>query len=99
MALLEGTTEHLSLRNVGLMLFSEHPDKFFPYTFIDLVHFPKGPADKQFIEKQFKGPVQQQVLQALEYIQGNLLPQLIAKVDGQKLCEYGIILIRRWKSY
>ena len=83
MALLDGPPEHLSLRNVALMLFSEHPDKFFPYTYIDLVHFPKGPADKQFIEKQFKGPVQQQVRQALDYIQGNLLHQLITKVDGQ----------------
>jgi ATP-dependent DNA helicase RecG len=83
MALLEGPPEHFSLRNVAIMLFSEHPDLFFPYTYIDLVHFPKGPADRQFIEKQFKGPVQRQVRQALDYIQGNLLHQLITKVEGQ----------------
>lgn len=83
MALLDGPPEHLSLRNVALMLFSEYPEKFFPSTYIDLVHFPKGVTDKQFIEKQFKGPVQQQVRQALDYIQGNLLHQLITKVDGR----------------
>ncbi|MHA4807379.1 RNA-binding domain-containing protein [Flavitalea flava] len=83
MALLDGPPEHVSLRNVALLLFSEHPEKFFPYTYIDLVHFPKGVTDKQFIEKKFKGPVQQQVRQALDYIQGNLLHQLITKVDGR----------------
>jgi ATP-dependent DNA helicase RecG len=81
--LLDGPPEHLLLRNVALMLFSENPDKFFPYTYIDLMHFPHGPADKQFIEKQFKGPVQRQIRQALSYIQGNLLHQLITKVDGK----------------
>jgi ATP-dependent DNA helicase RecG len=81
--LLDGPPEHLLLRNVALMLFSEYPDKFFPYTYIDLVHFPQGPADKQFIEKQFKGPVQQQITQALSYIQGNFLHQLITKVEGK----------------
>lgn len=81
--LLDGPVEHSLLRNVALMLFSEYPDKFFPYTYIDLVHFPHGPADKQFIEKQFRGPVQQQIIQALSYIQGNLLHQLITKVEGK----------------
>jgi len=83
MNLLNGPPEHLLLRNVALMLFSEFPDRFFPYTYIDLVHFPHGPADKQFIEKQFKGPVQQQIRQALSYIQANLLHQLITKVEGR----------------
>ncbi len=81
--LLDGPPEHLPVRNVALLLFSEGPDRFFPYTYIDLVHFPHGPADKQFIEKQFKGPVQQQIRQALSYIQGNLLHQLITKVEGK----------------
>jgi ATP-dependent DNA helicase RecG len=65
------------------MLFTEFPDKFFPYTYIDLVHFPKGAADKQFIEKRFKGPVQRQMIQALGYIEANILHQLVTKVEGQ----------------
>jgi len=83
MALLDGPPERQHLRNVALMVFSEYPDKFFPYTYIDLVHFPNGPADGQFIEKQFKGPVQQQIKQALSYIQGNILHELVTKVEGQ----------------
>jgi len=83
MALLSGPPEHEYLRNIALMVFSESPDRFFPCTYIDLVHFPNGPADKQFIEKQFKGPVQQQIKQALSYIQGNLLHELVTKVEGK----------------
>ena len=29
-------------KNVGLMFFSMDPDKFFPYTQIDVVQFPDG---------------------------------------------------------
>jgi ATP-dependent DNA helicase RecG len=83
MNLLDGPPERQYLRNVALMVFTEYPDKFFPYTYIDLVHFPNGPADEQFIEKQFTGPVQQQIKQALNYIQGNILHELVTKVDGQ----------------
>jgi ATP-dependent DNA helicase RecG len=83
MALLDGPPERQYLRNVALLVFSEHPDRFFPYTYIDLVHFPNGPADEQFIEKQFKGPVQQQIKQALSYIQGNILHELVTKIEGR----------------
>jgi len=83
MNLLCGPPEREYLRNIALMVFSESPDKFFPYTYIDLVHFPNGPSDKQFLEKQFKGPVQQQIKQALSYIQGNLLHELVTKVEGK----------------
>lgn len=83
MSLLDGPSERQYLRNVALMVFSEYPDRFFPYTCIDLVHFPNGPADEQFIEKKFKGPVQQQIKQALSYIQGNILHELVTKVQGQ----------------
>jgi ATP-dependent DNA helicase RecG len=83
MALNDGPPERQYLRNVALMVFSESPDSFFPYTYIDLVHFPNGPADGQFIEKQFKGPVQQQIKQALSYIQGNILHELVTKIEGR----------------
>lgn len=83
MALLDGPCERQYLRNVALMVFSEYPENFFPYTYIDLVHFPNGPADEQFIEKQFKGPVQQQITQALNYIQGNILHELVTKIEGR----------------
>src|SRR5699024_3987176 len=34
--------EYMKPKNVGLMFFSMEPDKFFPYTQIDVVQFPDG---------------------------------------------------------
>ncbi len=42
MELLSGPPEHRFPRNVALMLFCETPEKFFPYTYIELVDFQRG---------------------------------------------------------
>jgi hypothetical protein len=48
MNLIDGPAEYLFPRNVGLMFFNEHPERFFPYTQIDVVHFPDGPGADAF---------------------------------------------------
>lgn len=53
--------EYIKPKNVGLMFFSVAPDKFFPYTQIDVVQFPSGLGGNDIIEKTFKGPIQQQL--------------------------------------
>ncbi|MEI6767225.1 MAG: RNA-binding domain-containing protein [Bacteroidota bacterium] len=83
MELLSGPPENSFIRNVALMLFCETPEKFFPYTWIDLVHFPKGPAAKQFTEKSFKGPVHLQIKHALDYIKSSFLTEQVNKIPGQ----------------
>ncbi len=42
MSIIDGPKEFLFPRNVGIMFFNEHPEKFFPQTQIDVVQFPKG---------------------------------------------------------
>ena len=37
-------SEHLFPRNVGLMLFVEQPEKFFPYSRVEIAEFPDGDA-------------------------------------------------------
>ncbi len=44
MELVSGPSEHIFPRNVGLMLFSENPEKFFPATRVEIVYFPNGEA-------------------------------------------------------
>lgn len=51
--------EYTKPKNVGLLFFSLEPDKFFPYTQIDVVQFPSGLGGNDIIEKTFKGPIQQ----------------------------------------
>ena len=50
------------------MFFSMEPDNFFPYTQIDVVQFPEGLGGDNIIEQTFKGPIHQQLREALRYI-------------------------------
>ncbi|HEY5593272.1 MAG TPA: RNA-binding domain-containing protein [Paludibacter sp.] len=83
MALLSGPMEHLFPRNVALMLFSEKPDKYFPYTLVEIVHFPKGASDKEFTEKRIDGPIQQQITDSLAWLRNNILQEKVLKIPGQ----------------
>lgn len=79
MGLLSGPPEHRFPRNVALMLFCETPEKFFPYTYIELIHFRGNPGDRDFRETRFAGPVQYQIRQLLDYLKGNILTEKVIK--------------------
>lgn len=83
MFLLSGPVEHRFPRNVALMLFCDQPEQFFPYSYIELIHFRQGPGDSQFNETRFTGPVQQQIRQFLDYIQSNILTEKVIKRDDR----------------
>lgn len=42
MDLMTGPTESKQIKNCALMMFCEHPEKFFPVTQVDIVIFPEG---------------------------------------------------------
>lgn len=71
--------EYIKPKNVGLMFFSLEPDKFFPYTQIDVVQFPSGLGGNDIIEKTFKGPIQQQLREALQYIRNMVITEKVVK--------------------
>lgn len=71
--------EYVKPKNVGLMFFSMEPDKFFPYTEIDVVQFPEGLGGNDIIEKTFKGPIQQQLREALQYIKNSIITEKVVK--------------------
>ena len=79
MNIVAGPNEFLRPLNVGLLFFNEHPDRFFPYTQIDVVHFPDGPGGDLFSEKIFKGPVHRMVREALSYIRASLILETVIK--------------------
>ena len=60
MELLAGPREAIYPRNVALMMFNDHPEKFFPYLQVDITIFPKGKLKDpdNFIEvPPIKGPI------------------------------------------
>lgn len=75
--------EYLKPKNVGLMFFSDEPDRFFPYAQIDVVAFPKGLGGDVIDEQNFKGPLDQQLKDALRYINNTFIRRKILKYPEQ----------------
>lgn len=54
-------------------------DKFFPYTQIDIVQLPNGLGGDNIIENTFKGPIHQQLGDALQFIKNAIITQKVVK--------------------
>lgn len=79
MALLSGPEEHLFPRNVSLMMFSDDPSKFFPYTQVEIVHFPYGEAEAFTEYPKITGPVPYQINRALDLLRTSFLREKVIK--------------------
>ncbi len=82
MQIARGPEEHLMPINVGLMMFNENPELFFPYTRIEVVEFRDQEGDS-FSEKIFKGPIHKQLSEALRYIQSMYIREEVRKVPNR----------------
>lgn len=79
MNIISNLPEYVKPKNVGLMFFSMEPDKFFPYTQIDIVQFPDGLGGNDIIENTFKGPIHQQLRDALRFIKNTIITEKVVK--------------------
>lgn len=79
------TDTELDIRNIGVLMFTEHPEKFIPGAYIELIRFntKDAEASDDFIEKTFTGPIWKQVMDALDYIKNTVIEQKVEKVQGQ----------------
>jgi ATP-dependent DNA helicase RecG len=86
MELLTGPTENRMIKNVAAMMFCEHPEKFFPYTQVEVVVFPEGKMKNphNFTEKTFKGSVPHIIKQTMDYLNTNFVYETVQKVSGQQ---------------
>lgn len=73
--------EYTKPKNVGLMFFCLEPERFFPYAQIDVVEFPDDTGDR-ILEKTFRGPLHQQLREALLHIKNNILQEQVLKDDN-----------------
>lgn len=93
MDLIAGPVESLFPKNAALLLFSEKPDKFFHYCWTEIVEFPKGPEDPEFIERpNVTGPIQNQIIKVVEFFKTNILKLKIIKqpdvAESKKVWNY-----------
>lgn len=79
------TDTGIELRNIALLMFSEHPEKYIPGTQINMVHFKTADAESgdDFEEKAFTGPIWKQIRDVLSYIETNVIVSKTVKIDGQ----------------
>jgi ATP-dependent DNA helicase RecG len=83
--LVTAVNAHEVPRNVALLFFNEHPERFFPGAQIDVVRFAE---EGDLIDEQiFTGPLPHQLESALGHLQ-NLNRRLIRKVPGQAEAEH-----------
>ena len=78
----DGPKEYYKPLNVGLLFFNDNPEKFFPYSRIELVNIP-DPTGQGMEERIFRGPIDLQLRDVMNYIKNNIIAEKIFKVDGQ----------------
>lgn len=84
MELISGPNEHLFPRNVGLMMFAEHPEKFFPSTQVEVVYFPNGEAEDFQEFDPIRGPIPHQIKRTLDLLSTQFLKEKVSKpVDSE----------------
>ncbi|MBL7967557.1 MAG: hypothetical protein JNK09_11195 [Prolixibacteraceae bacterium] len=93
MDLVSGPDELLYPKNVALMMFNYRPEKFFPYSRIEIVEFPNGLGDPVFYEKPtITGPVYLQIQKALGQLESIVLKERIYKLpdraEAQRVWNY-----------
>jgi ATP-dependent DNA helicase RecG len=79
----------VDIRNIALLMFSDHPEKFMPCAQIELVWFntPEEEGADVFAEKTFTGPLFRQVKDALDYIKNQVIIEKVVKVSGRAEAE------------
>lgn len=82
------------IKNVAAMMFSNHPEKFFPYTQISIVVFPEGKIQNpnRFSEKTFKGSVPTIIRGAMQYLKDVVITEYVSKPKDRMQSE-------RWFNY
>ncbi|NLJ08469.1 MAG: transcriptional regulator [Sphingobacteriales bacterium] len=83
MELTSGPNEHLFPRNVALMLFAEQPEKFFPYTQVEIVEFPNGDAGDHVEHDPITGPIPEQIARVLKFLKDKLIKEKVIKPADQ----------------
>lgn len=79
MNIAEGPDEYLKPKNVGLLFFSMNPERWMPYTQIDVVELPDGEGGDTIREHTFRGPIHQQLRDALQYLDNAIIVEQVIK--------------------
>jgi ATP-dependent DNA helicase RecG len=82
MNIAKGPDEYLRPTNAGLLLFNEHPERFFNGARIELV-IHKGDIGKDYTEKIFTGSLVKQLRDVLNFIETNIIQEDVSKAPNR----------------
>ncbi len=83
MNIVEGADEYLKPKNIGLLMFTNDPDKYIPVSRIELVEFEDSEAGDIFTEKIYTGPIHEQLREVLKYIKNSVITEKIIKLPDK----------------
>ena len=83
MELASGPEEHVCPRNVGLMMFADNPERFFPYTRVEIVDFPNGDAGDYEEQDPITGPIPEQINRVLKFLKDKLVKEKVIKLTDK----------------
>ena len=86
MQLLVGPPELRYIQNVAIMMFCEHPDRFFPYTYVQMTSFPQGSVENPSVSEDFPnitGSVPQMIRATMERFRNLFIREKVIKVPNQ----------------
>lgn len=82
MKICEGPKENIKPKNVGLLFFTYEPEKYIPYSYIELVDIPDPTGDGMY-EQTFKGPLHIQYKDVMLYFKNNVIKERVYKIPGK----------------
>ena len=80
--IVRGPPEAVKPVNIGLMMFSDDPERFFRNTHIEVVSMP-DPSGELMEETVFRGPLDDQIRNALRYIGSVFIKERVVKLPDQ----------------
>ena len=80
--IVKGSDELIRPTNAGLLMFNEHPEKFFSGAKIELI-IHKNKVGKDYTEKLFTGSIVQQIRDVLQYFKSTIIEELVVKSNSQ----------------
>lgn len=81
MNIVRGSSEYVRPVNVGLLMFNEHPERFFVGAEAQVIIFQDNIGDI-FLEKKFTGPLHAQLKNILHYVEANVIKEKVRKISG-----------------
>lgn len=83
MNIVDGADENLKPKNIGVLMFTNNPDKYISMSRIELVEFEDSEAGDIFTEKIFTGPIHEQLREVLKYIKNSIIKEKIIKLQDK----------------